>query len=181
MSDDSPKVDGRGKSPGSLGALRPATSETAGKLNPKGTNGWDARRKMLIEFLNCKSADPEKTRIEKVMLATYTNSLTPKGAMDRRILFEYYAGQAVKAIDGLSLAEHFRHVERDKVQLALAILGPRIQGMDPVKLAEFFQVCAANPLGFMAEAERFLRGEGVEQEPQTVEALPAVPPEELPK
>ena len=171
MSDETPKPDGRGKSPGSLGALRPATSETAGKLNPKGTNGWDARRKMLIEFLNCKSADPEKTRIEKVMLATYTNSLTPKGAMDRRILFEYYAGQAVKAIDGLALAEHFRQVERDKVQLALAILGPRIQGMDPVKLAEFFRVCAGNPLGFVQAAEQFLRGV-TEGEPPQVEAVP---------
>ena len=105
MSDDSPKVDGRGKSPGSLANLRPATSETAKNLNPNGRNGWDKRRRALIDFLNGKSADAEKTRIEKVMLATYTNSLTPKGGMDRKLLNEQYFGKARQPLD-LTSSDH---------------------------------------------------------------------------
>ena len=98
MSDETPKPDGRGKSPGSLGALRPP-KEGEPPRNPKGTNGWDERRKVLLKFLDGKSADPEKTRIEKVMLATYTNSLTPKGGMDRKLLNEQYFGKAREQID----------------------------------------------------------------------------------
>jgi len=99
MSDEFPKPDGRGKSPGSLGALRPATSETAGKLNPKGVNGWDERRRVLLDFLNGKSADPNITRIERLMQAGYTNGLTPKGAIDRKFFGEQFFGKAREQLD----------------------------------------------------------------------------------
>ena len=97
MSDETPKPRTQ-TNPKSLGNLRPATSETAAKLNPKGTNGWDVRRKVLLDFLDGKSADPEKTRIQNVMQATYTNSLAPKGAQDRRLLHEAYFGKALQPV-----------------------------------------------------------------------------------
>ncbi len=101
MSDYSPKVDGRGKSPGSLANLRPATSETAKNLNPTGRNGWDERRRAMVDFLAGKSKDPSKSRIEQVMLATYTSGLTlgPKGSADRKLLWEQFYGKALQSVN----------------------------------------------------------------------------------
>ena len=65
MSDETPKPDGRGKSPGSLGALRPP-KEGEPPRNPKGVNGWDTRRQAMVDWLDGKSASLDKTRIEQV-------------------------------------------------------------------------------------------------------------------
>ena len=100
MSDETPKVDGRGKSPGSLGALRPP-KEGEPPRNPKGVNGWDARRQAMVDWLDGKSASPDKTRIEQVRQATYTSSLIvgPKGAADRKLLWEQYHGKALLPVN----------------------------------------------------------------------------------
>jgi hypothetical protein len=90
---------------------------------------------------------------------------------------EQTQGKAPEVDSSLALAEHFRRVERDRVDIALTILGSRITAMDPTKLAEFFRSCAVNPLGFVQAAQAFLR----EQEaPQTNPlALESPPPAAL--
>ena len=93
-----------------------------------------------------------------------------------KAIWAYDMGQAPKA-DPLAMAEHFRKVELDKVNLALAILGPRILAMAPEKVAEFFRVCSNNPLGFVQAAEQFLRGEESGASTAQVESVPTPEPE----
>ena len=45
---------------------------------------------MIIDFLNGKSAEKDKSRIERVLQAAYLNSLAPKGAQDRQFLTAEY-------------------------------------------------------------------------------------------
>ena len=95
-----------------------------------------------------------------------------------QLLFSYDMGPPAKA-DMLGLAEHFRRVERDRVDVALAILGPRITALSPEKLADFFRSCAVNPLGFVEAAQVFLR-EGEATESAALPAADQSPPTEDP-
>ena len=96
-----------------------------------------------------------------------------------QLLYSYDMGPPAKA-DMLGLAEHFRRVERDRVDVALAILGPRITALAPEKLADFFRSCAVNPLGFVEAAQAFLR-QGEAPEPAALPASEPPPDEDPPK
>jgi hypothetical protein len=61
--------------------------------------------------------------------------------------------------DSLAFADHFRRVERDKIELAMRILGPRMLVMDRDKLVAFIEHLADNPESHVKAAEQFLRGE----------------------
>jgi hypothetical protein len=74
----------------------------------------------------------------------------------------------------LNVAEFFRKVERDRVDLVLAILGDRAKGMEPAQLAEFFAKCQANPNGYLAAAQEYLAQK--EQEKELEKELGTTPP-----
>jgi hypothetical protein len=158
------------------------------KAGHSGNPGGRTPAKWLREFLNAASDKSEggKTRRQEIVEHLYEVATSweikqfgedIKVASGRdsveaaKILYAYDMGQPSK-MDALGLAEHFRKVELDKVNLALAILGPRILAMAPEKVAEFFRVCSNNPLGFVQAAEQFLRGEEQPPEPAQVEAIP---------
>jgi hypothetical protein len=139
--------------------------------NAAGLNGYYRRKLAQVVLDEDDDDDPGIPRIRAVILAMVKDakSHTSVAPAAGKTLLEYYAGQASKAVDALGLAEHFRKVARDKVDLALAILGPRILAMDPTKLADFFQRCAQDPAGFVATAEQFLkRADAGEAAPATL-------------
>lgn len=56
----------------------------------------------------------------------------------------------------LKLAEHFRQVARDSIDLALKILGERINGMKPEEIAAGIKAFSMDPRGFLDAAEERL-------------------------
>ena len=93
-------------------------------------------------------------------------------------------GQPPK-VDPLALAEHLRRVELDAVNLALSILGQRVQTMDPQKVEEFLRQCGSNPPDFISKAKEFFCEQeapiiDVEAQPPQVEAVSPSDPEAKP-
>ena len=71
------------------------------RRNPNGTNSWKKAQARIAAFMRGFSADGKTSRWEKVLLAAYTSALVPgpKGAPDRRLLIEQYAGRAKVQVD----------------------------------------------------------------------------------
>jgi hypothetical protein len=76
-----------------------------------------------------------------------------------KILFAYCYGKPPPSAEEqcLNLAEHFREVARDSVDLALKVLGERIHGMRPEEVADGLRAFSVNPRGFLDAAEEFVR------------------------
>ena len=147
------------------GALAPAW-QPGRSGNPAGRTST----KWLRTLLDASHEDQTERQAVGLNIISIAKGPGREAVAAAKAIWAYDMGQAPKA-DPLALAEHFRKVELDKINLALAILGPRILAMAPEKVAEFFRVCAGNPLGFVQAAEQFLRGV-TEGEPPQVEAVP---------
>jgi Family of unknown function (DUF5681) len=120
--------------------------------NPRGINGRGKANEIAAFLDKPESIGADRTRFEAIVERLFRAALRGD-TLAARTLIEHKLGKPRTTPNALDLAEHFRRVERDKVDLALTILGPRILAMDPEKLAEFFKQCAANPRGFLDEAE----------------------------
>lgn len=90
-----------------------------------------------------------------------------------KLLWAYGLGGAPKCADPVALAEHLRQVEKDRVSLALDVLGQRKHSMGIDELQKFFLACAANPARFMEIAQQMLG----EESPALAEAVPPQAPE----
>ena len=101
MSDDaakpeSPKPDGRGKTPGSLSALEANRIKPGEVRNKKGTNGWRKYQAKVAKFFaQMSQANGKETRFDRVMQAAYASALVPgpKGSMDRKLIWEQCVGK----------------------------------------------------------------------------------------
>ena len=131
--------------------------------NPFGRRGGPAKQ-MARAYLD--ELDGDKPRILRVMEAAYREALDGNDA-SQRILIEQRYGRPGPS-DGesaLAIAEHLRKVERDRVDLALRLLGDRAYQMQPAELVKFFQECAENARGFIEAAhERQAPTEGEDSE-----------------
>lgn len=106
--------------------------------------------------------DGDKPRIEKVLEAAYVEALAGS-EVAQKTLIERRFGRPGPAEEeaALVIAEHCRKVERDRVDLALRLLGPRAYTMSSAELVKFFQECAENVRGFLAQAEERMQASGL--------------------
>jgi hypothetical protein len=129
----------------------------------------DAGLDTLAETMDMLRAVPVDDRLDQVYLKGLTacTRAAVEIAKDQREADECIRRQAQVQSELLALAEHFRKVEADRVDTALAILGTRVNAMEPEKLAAFFRQCSSNPMGFIEAAKAFI-------------GAPALPPAEEP-
>jgi hypothetical protein len=148
------EADGRARS---LANLRPA--QKGDIRNPFGRRGRPDRQTER-DWLDAPDGEGEgaKPRIEKVLEAAYVEALAGS-EVAQKTLIERRFGRPGPAEEeaALVIAEHCRKVERDRVDLALRLLGPRAYTMSPAELVKFFQECAENVRGFLAQAEEKLQ------------------------
>ena len=100
MSDDA--ATGTPAAPGSVEALRKYGIKPGEVRNPKGINGPKKyQAKVAAFYAEVAEAGGDKTRFERILLATYTSALVPgpKGAMDRKLIWEQCAGKAKQQVD----------------------------------------------------------------------------------
>ena len=98
--------------------------------------------------------DGDKPRIEKVLEAAYVEALAGSEVAQKTLIERRFGRPGpAEGEAALMIAEHCRKVERDRVDLALRLLGPRAYTMQPAELVKFFHECAENVRGFLAQAE----------------------------
>jgi hypothetical protein len=129
--------------------------------NPTGSNGRH-RAQIVAAFLDEPAeSDPSTSKLRKVLMALYTKSLRGSEIAGRTLVEHALGKPAQRDEVVLALAEHFRQVERDRIELALKLLGERANEWDASQVREFLQSCARDPRGFMQTAEEYSeKGEG---------------------
>jgi hypothetical protein len=99
---ESPKPDGRGKTPGSRSALEANRIKPGEVRNKKGMNGWRKYQAKVSKFFaQMSKADGKESRFDRVMQAAYASALVPgpKGSMDRKLIWEQCAGKAKQQVE----------------------------------------------------------------------------------
>jgi hypothetical protein len=147
--------------------------------NPRGINGRGSNEiAMYLDKPELTGA--ERTRFEALVEAQYQKAMAGD-SLAAKTLITYKLGSNPPS--SLDLAEHCRRVARDKADLALKVLGARIDTMAGTDLAAFFRECSGYGQGFIEAAEAATEqpeGATVEAQPASVvEPMPA-PPESTP-
>ena len=141
--------------------------------NPAGHNG---RRKSneVAAFLDTpESIESNRTRFEAVVDRLFRSALRGD-TQAAKVLLEYGLGKPRVQPNTLDLAEHLRRVERDRIDIALHVVGARIHTAEPAKLKELFQSCERDTRGFLYTAEKLANGEDSQDSQQAQdEAKPA--------
>lgn len=134
--------------------------------------GYTRYRREFIAFVN--EVDPDdpsgQTRFRLGCESIY-EAVRSGDPHAQKLFLEQAAG---KGVSPLAIAEHFRQVERDRIDLALRLLGDRVVGMEPSKLREFLAACARDPRGFLQAAEEWCSSQG---QPQTQTPQAELPPQ----
>ena len=95
-----------------------------------------------------------------------------------KLLLGYVWGKP-KDNDPLRLAEHFRQVEIDRLNVALKMLGDRVNSWQPERVRDFLNTCSRDPRGFILAAEEYLRAEEEQAAQGAIEDKPE--PAQLPE
>ena len=139
-----PKLPGPGRTPTKW--LR----ELLSAAKDKGPDG-DSRRKAIgLHLVEVATSWKVEIRGQDYEVASARDSVAAA-----ELLFRYDMGVAAKDTSALEIAEHFRKVERDRIDIAINALGDRLHTMDPKELSAFLRECATDPRGFLVAAEQF--------------------------
>lgn len=145
-------------------------------LNPKGINGRK-RAAGLIRWLEEPSdSDEQKTRAEVVWQKLYLATLKGSVQAGKVLLEQCGRPPPSTAEQTQKLAEHFRQVERDRLDVSLKMLGERINQWPPERVRDFLASCARDPRGFMIAAEEYIGR--TDREPSQISDEQAKPPQE---
>ena len=141
--------------------------------NPTGINGRGKANEIAAFLDKPESIESNRTRFEAVVDRLY-HSARHGDTQAARVLIEYVLGKPRTTPNALELAEHLRRVERDRIDIALDVVGARIHTAEPAKLKEIFQSCERDTRGFLVAAEQFANGEDSQDSQQAQdEATPA--------
>lgn len=156
VSGDAPKY-GRGQNPRSRCNLI-APAKPGEVRNPKGHNGQTKSEILAMVMEEPSESDPERRKIEMVVRAQYRRALRGSDQA-AKTLIEHYKGLPSRPMNKLEIANHLLGVAKLQTDLALGILGNRINAMDPDKLRQFFAECSDNPCKFLEKAQELLAAE----------------------
>lgn len=168
--------------------LRQLLSEAAHDEGPDGDTHREAIGRHLIEVASKWEVVVKGHGDDAMPVANGSASVAAA-----ELLFKYDMGRPPPGSDEwrLALAEHIRKVARDQADLALSVLGNRINGMTDDEKVAFFHRCSTDPSGFLKAAEEELASReqriaidvapqdsvGPVAEPETAASPPAAQPE----
>lgn len=132
---------------------RPPTRWLRDRLGERGPDGKTARERIADHLVEVATRWTIQQFGRDIEVASGRDAVEAA-----KILYAYDLGKPSVSHDEfmLTLAEHLRKVEGDRVDMAMKLLGERIHSMPPAALAEFLRKCTADPRGFLRAAQEYL-------------------------